>query len=82
MHAIAILIVTLLLLIPAALAGIISGLAYCLSHRPDFTVVVEHTSALIDALGPFATGLMLAVSGTALILIVIAIAMNTLTTRR
>ncbi len=82
MHAIVILIVTLLLLVPAALAGIISGLAQCLSHRPDFAVVFEHTSALLKALGPFGTGLLLAASGTALILIVIAIGVNTLTTQR
>ncbi len=82
MHAIAILIITLILLIPAALAGIISGLAYCLSHRPDFSIVSEHTHALIGALGPFGTGLMLAASGTILIALTIAIAMNTLATRR
>jgi hypothetical protein len=78
MHAIAILIVTLLLLIPAALAGIISGLAYCLSHRPDFTAVSEHATALIEAVGPFGTGLMLTTTGIILIALTIAIAINIL----
>jgi hypothetical protein len=61
MYAIAI-IAALLIMIPAAMAGIISGLAQCLSHQPDLTIVAEHASALLTALGPFGTGLLLIVS--------------------
>lgn len=72
MHVIAI-IAALLIMIPAALAGIVSGLAQCLSHRPDVTFVIEHVSALLAALGPFGTGLMLVLAGLCMLLAAIAL---------
>lgn len=61
MHIIAI-IAALLIMIPAALAGIASGLAQCFSHRPDFTTALDHATAFLTALGPFGTGLVLTAS--------------------
>ncbi len=72
MHVIAI-IAALLIMIPAALAGIISGLAQCLSHRPDFTSALEHATAFLTTLGPFGTGLVLAASSLfALVILTLA----------
>ncbi len=72
MHVIAI-IAALLIMIPAALAGIVSGLAQCLSHRPDFTAVIEQADAFLAVLGPFGAGLLLVASSLfALIVLIMA----------
>ncbi|QOC23604.1 hypothetical protein IC757_05550 [Wenzhouxiangella sp. AB-CW3] len=55
----------LLLMVPAALAGIISGLAQCLSHQPDPDAILEHLGALLEVVGPFGSGLLLMISGLA-----------------
>jgi hypothetical protein len=72
MHVIAI-IAALLLMVPAALAGILSGLAHCLSHRPDPNDIAENVSALLVALGPFGSGLLLITAGLGLMVAVVVL---------
>lgn len=77
MHVIAI-IATLLIMIPAALAGIVSGLGQCLSHRPDFAAVVEQAGTLLAILGPFGTGLLLIASSLFALIVMLLTAVTLL----
>ncbi len=72
MHIIAI-IVAVLIMVPAALAGIVSGLAQCLSHRPDVGAIAEHAEALLVTLGPFGSGVLLVLASLGLLVVITAI---------
>ncbi len=81
MHVIAI-IVALMIMIPAAVAGIVSGLVQYMSHRPDLTTVLEQADALLTALGPAGTGLLLAISSLFALVVLTLTAINLLRPKR